>query len=83
MDKAWCRRVLIREQRELQMLHTQAGRQVGVVGGAVKSAGAIRQCLDSFELPKILQDFPLYRIFRRRHRALNVGKKITNCIVYL
>jgi hypothetical protein len=35
----------------------------------------VRQCLDPFKLPKILQDFPSHRIFRRMHGILNVGKK--------
>jgi hypothetical protein len=34
-----------------------------------------RQCLDPFKLPKILQDSPSHRIFRRMHGVLNVGKK--------
>jgi hypothetical protein len=35
----------------------------------------LRQCLDPFKLPKILQDSPSHRIFRRMHGVLNVGKK--------
>jgi hypothetical protein len=37
----------------------------------------------SFKLPKFLQDSTSHRIFGRMHGALNVGKKITNCIVCL
>jgi hypothetical protein len=36
-----------------------------------------------FKIPKILPDFPSHQIFRRMHRALNIGKKITNCTVCL
>jgi hypothetical protein len=34
-----------------------------------------------FKIPKILQDSPSHRIFRRMHEALNIGKKITNYTV--
>jgi hypothetical protein len=38
------------------------------------------------DLNKALKYFlfhPSHRIFRRMHEALNIGKKITNCIVCL
>jgi hypothetical protein len=41
-----------------------------------------RAVFRSFKVPKILQDFPLYRIFGYMHRALNIDKK-TNYTVWL
>jgi hypothetical protein len=43
----------------------------------------IMAVFSSFKIPKNLQDFPSHQIFGRMHRALNVGKKITNCTVCL
>jgi hypothetical protein len=51
--------------------------------GCRKGCSDTKAVFSSFKILKILQDFPSHQIFGRMHRALNVGKKITNCTVCL
>jgi hypothetical protein len=50
---------------------------------ASASPSPFQAVFTSFKIPKILQDSPSHRIFRRMHRVLNIGKKITNYTVCL
>jgi uncharacterized protein YcsI (UPF0317 family) len=49
----------------------------------LENGNATEAAFSSFKILKILQDFPSYQIFRRMYGALNIGKKLTNCTVYL
>jgi hypothetical protein len=64
----------------------ERGRVEDVVGGWMHMHGShahiFRPPLDQKD-PKIFAQYPSHRIFGRMHEALNVGKKITNCIVCL